>query len=274
MDRVRPALVAFEPTGGYERALQDALRQRSIPFIRVHPNDIVAYRKSRAIKAKTDRLDAKLIAAFTAEELTRRGVGPTIIGDETLRELASRRRQLVEMLQAERCRLAMVRSEILKENVATIIATLEKSLDLVEADLAKCIAANADTKERSGLLQSVRGVGPIVSAILIAELPELGLLSGKQIAALVGLAPQTRESGKYKGKGRVAFGRPNVRRALFMAARAAIRHPSPMKDFYDRLVTENRRPGKVALTALMRKMLVTLNAVTRDRQPWKLAETA
>jgi transposase len=272
LDRLRPALVAFEPTGGYERVLQDSLRERSIPFIRVHPNDLVAYRKSRAIKAKTDRLDAKLIAAFTVDELMRRGVGPTIIGDETLRELASRRRQLVETLQAERCRFAMAHSEAVRASLTAVVDTLEKSLNQVEAELAKCIAANADTKERSGLLQSLRGVGPIVATTLIAELPELGLLSGKQIAALVGLAPQTRESGKYKGRERVAYGRTNVRRALFMAARAAIRHPSPMREFYDRLVTENRRPGKVALTALMRKMLVTLNAIARDRQPWKLAE--
>jgi transposase len=268
LDRVAPGMAAYEPTGGYERVLQDALKHRGITFIRVHPNEVVAYRKSRAIKAKTDVIDARLIAAFAADELIRRGASQTILGDEAMKELAARRSQLVATLQAERCRLATVCTEAVKNSLNAAIRALQSCLDEVEAALTLSIAENPEMQSRSMLMQSLRGIGPIVSTTLIAELPELGLLSGKQIASLVGLAPQTRQSGKNKGKERVAHGRPNVRRVLFMAARAAIRHPSPLKTFYDRLVIENKRPGKVALTALMRKMLITLNAIVREGKPW------
>jgi transposase len=118
-------------------------------------------------------------------------------------------------------------------------------------------------------LQTIFGIGPVAAITLIADLPELGLLSAKQIAALVGLAPHTKRSGKTRYRETTGHGRPGVRRVLFNAARAAVRHPSLFKDFYDRLVTDNRRPGKVALTAVMRKILITANAVARDRQPWR-----
>lgn len=142
LDRARPALVAFEPTGGYERVLREALRERGIVFVRVHPNDLIAFRKSRAIKAKTDRIDARLIAAFAAEELTRRGVRPAVPGDETLRELAARRRQIVAALQAERCRLELARAASVRESLTLIIDTLRRSRDALEAELAAHIAAD------------------------------------------------------------------------------------------------------------------------------------
>ncbi|WP_156520869.1 IS110 family transposase [Magnetospirillum moscoviense] len=230
------------------------------------------FRKVRGIKAKTDKIDARLIAEFTAAELVRRGVRPAILGDDALREMEGRRWQLVELLQAERCRLAMTRSAAVRATVQAVIDVLTANLDAIELQLHAHIKATPELAQRARMLQSLHGVGPITAMVLIAELPELGLLTNKQIAALVGLAPQTRQSGKTKGRDRTGHGRPNIRRALFNAARAAIRHPSPLKDFYDRLVQENRRPGKVALTALMRKMLVTLNAIVRDGQPWKLAK--
>ena len=118
-------------------------------------------------------------------------------------------------------------------------------------------------------MQTIFGIGPVAAITLIADLPELGLLSAKQIAALVGLAPHTKRSGKTRYRETTGHGRPGVRRVLFNAARAAVRHPSLFKDFYDRLVTDNRRPGKVALTAVMRKILITANAVARDREPWR-----
>jgi transposase len=268
---VRPAFVAFEPTGGYERTLREVLCERHIPFVRIHPNDVIAFRKSRAIKAKTDRLDAMLIAAFAAEELTRRGLRPSIVGDENLRELASRRRQLVDALQAERCRLALARSEAVQASLGAVIETLAKTLAAIETELEAELAADPQAACLAGLLRSLKGVGPITAMTLIADLPELGHLSGKEIASLVGLAPHTRQSGKSTNSARTFFGRSGVRRVLFNAARAAIRHSSPMKTFYQRLVTTNRRPGKVALVAVMRKMLVTLNAIARDRQPWKFS---
>lgn len=269
LDRVDPGLVACEPTGGYERALVAALRERAIPFIRVHPNALIAFRQSRAIKAKTDRIDARLIRDFVAEGLRRRGLHPHIFGDERLRGLVARRRQLIGMLHAERCRLAMAAEPSLRHSIEPVIAALGPALAAIEQEIMTAIAADPQKAELSRLLQTIFGVGRVVAAILIAELPELGLLSGKQIAALVGLAPNTKRSGKIRYREPVGHGRPGALGALFNAARAAIRHPSPFKQFYDRLVQQNRRPGKVALVAVMRKTLVTANAVARDRQPWR-----
>ncbi len=271
LDRVRPALVACEPTGGYERVLLTGLKERAIPFVRVHPNQLVAFRKSQGLRAKTDRIDARLILAFVCHRLAQRGLRPAILGNPALAALAARRRQLADSLHAERCRLAMAGLEVLRDSHHAVIATLSHSLDLIDRELAATIAADPQTARLAALLQTIFGIGPAVATALIADLPELGLLSAKQIAALVGLAPHTNRSGKAQYREPTGHGRPGVRRALFNAARAAIRHPSPFRDFYQRLVNQNQRPGKVALTAVMRKILVCANAVARDQQPWKLA---
>ena len=269
LDRVVLQLAAFEPTGGHERILSAALRERGIAFVRVHPNDVIAFRQSRGVKAKSDPIDARLIHAFATQELSRRGWRGSVIGDEQLRALAARRRQLVDALQAERCRLALAALAAVRDSLERVIAALAASLEVLEAELAAAIAGNPDTAALAQLLQTIHGVGPVTAGTLIAELPELGLLTGKQIAALLGLAPHTRRSGKMRYRETTGHGRAGVRQVLFNAARAAIRHPSPFQDFYHRLVTRNRRPGKVALTAVMRKLLVTANAVARDRQPWR-----
>lgn len=268
LDRLRPAVVAFEPTGGHERALARALRERGILFIRVHPNEVIAFRRSRGIRAKTDAIDAGLIRAFLEDKLARRQLRASLLGDERLRELAARRRQLVESLQAERCRLELAAVPAVRGSLEAVIAVLRQSLDTLEAELGAAIAAEPRTAKLAGLLQTIFGIGPVVAAALLSDLPELGLLSGKQIAALVGLAPQTRRSGKSRYREPIGHGRPAVRRALFNAGRVAIRHPSPWRDFYGRLVGQNHRPGKVALVAVMRKILVAANAVARDGQPW------
>jgi transposase len=263
------SLVAFEPTGGYERDLRAALQEHGIVFVRIHPNQLVAFRKSRRIKAKTDRIDARLIAQFAAEELVRRGLPIAIAGDETLRELAARRRQLVDTLQAEKCRLALARGAAVQASLTGLIATLQASLEAIEAALLSHIAQRPDLAQQSALLQTLKGIGPVSAMTLIAELPELGRLSGKQIAALIGLAPQTHESGKSSRRAATGKGRGDVRRVLFNAARCAIRHNPIMRAFYQRLVQQNKRAGKVALVAVMRKMLVTLNAIAREQRPWK-----
>jgi len=271
LERGRPGLVAFEPTGGYERAVQRCLRKHGVLFVRVHPNDVIAYRRSRGIKAKTDPIDARLIAEFAAEELIRRGVKPAIASDDTLRELAARRRQIGNALHGERCRLAIAGNKVVRKSISRQIASLSQDLKAIEAEIRTHLKSDEKTCELMTLLQTLRGVGPVVAMTLLADLPEIGHLSAKQIAALTGLAPLTRKSGKTQQRDRIGFGRPSVRSALFNAARAAIRHPSPFKSFFDRLVIENRRPGKVALVAVMRKILVTANAIARDRQPWRFA---
>lgn len=269
LDRVAPGLVAFEPTGGHERVLIAALRERGIAFLRIHPNNVVAFRKSRGIKAKSDAIDARLIRDFAADELLRRGRCDSIIGNDALRALAARRRQLVAALHAEQCRLALAAVPAVRASLECVIAVLRASLDALEAELAVAIGDDPAAAARSRLLQTIHGIGPVTATTLVADLPELGLLTGKQIAALVGLAPHTRRSGKMRWREPTGQGRSGVRQALFNAARAAIRHPSPFHDFYHRLVRQNRRPGKVALTAVMRKLLIVANAVARDRQPWR-----
>lgn len=271
LERVQPGLVAFEPTGGYERLLQRALRERGVLYVRVHPNEVIAYRKSRGIKAKTDRIDARLIASFAAEELVRRGLKPAIAGDDILRELAARRRQINSAMHAERCRLAIASNTAVRKSIARQIASLTRDRKEIEREIAVHLKSDDAAGELMALLQSVRGIGPVVAITLLADLPEIGHLSGKEIAALAGLAPQTHQSGKSQSRERIGHGRPSVRSALFNAARAAIRHPSPFKAFFDRLVVERQKPGKVALVAVMRKILITANAVARDRQPWHLA---
>ena len=211
LDRVGPGLVAFEPTGGYERSLIAAAAERGLPFVRVHPNDIVAFRKSRGIKAKTDRIDARLILAFVVDVLSRRGWRPLIRGDAALGALAARRRQLVAALHAERCRLALAAVGAVRTSLEAVIAVLHDSLEAVETELAAAIAANPDSAELSALLQTIFGIGPVVAGTLIADLPELGLLCGKQIAALVGL--HTKESGKTRYRETTGHGRAGVRRA-------------------------------------------------------------
>ena len=270
--RIKPGLVAFEPTGGYERALQRCLRSGEILFVRVHSNAVIAYRKSRGIKAKTDKIDAQLIAAFAAEILSRQGLKPSIEGDEALRELVARRRQINSTIEAEKCRLAIADIKAVRKSIRLVIAYLSRSLKAIEAEIRLHLKANDDASQLDRLLQTVMGVGPIVSMTFLADLPELGHLSGKQIAALVGLAPLTWQSGKSAGRDRTGHGRPAVRSVLFNAARSVIQRPSPFKTFYDRLVIEHHKPGKVALVAVMRKILVTANAVARDRQPWRLAD--
>jgi transposase len=263
------SLVAFEPTGGYERELQRSLVAHGIVFNRIHPNALVAFRKSRRIKAKTDRIDARLIALFAAEELLQRGLPLAITGDDTLRELAARRRQLVDTLQAEKCRLALARSAAVRASLTGLIAGLQASLEAIEAALLDHIVQQPDLAQQLALLQTLKGIGPVSAMTLIAELPELGRLSGKQIAALIGLAPQTHESGRSSRRAATGKGRSDIRRVLFNAARCAIRHNPVMRAFYQRLVEQNKRAGKIALVAVMRKMLVTLNAIARDQQPWK-----
>jgi transposase len=264
LKRVKPNLVALEPTGGYENTLCATLRQHAIRYVKLHPNAVIAFRKSRGIKAKTDRIDARLIADYAAETLARGALNQPFIPDETLRALIARRRQLADSLKAERCRLEHAEDKSVKRSLTSLIKACIKSFDAIEAAIAQHIASNPDSHALAKQLQTIRGIGPVTAATLLADLPELGYLNGKQIAALVGLAPQTRESGKTRYRATTGHGRPQVRQALFNAARAAIRHPSDLKDFFDRLTTQNNRPGKVALCAVMRKLVVIANAVARD----------
>jgi transposase len=272
LDHSRVGLVCFEPTGGYERVLRRCLSRAKLPHARVHPNEVVAFRRARGIKAKTDRMDATLLADFCALELAGRGLAGATEGDDVLRALSTRRRQLVDLRHGERCRQASADGARARDAVQPMIDALDRGVIGIEAEIATHITNDPRLSVLAGNLRSLIGVGPVTVHTLLGELPELGRLTGKQIAALVGLAPRQNDSGKRRGHAGIGFGRPGVRRVLFNAARAAKQHNPAMREVYRRLTTENKRPGPVALTAIMRRMLVILNAIARDNQPWKGAE--
>lgn len=275
LERLRPervALAAFEPTGGYERILRSVLCSAGVAFVRVHPNELVAFRKAKGIKAKTDKIDAHLLAAFTRDELAKRGLGPVVQADETLRELIVRRRQLKLLMHAERCRSGIASTPAVTTSLVAVLESLAAALAVIEHEIERHIASSKPLAAAAMNLRTLKGVGPVVAATLLGELPELGRLTGKEIAALVGLAPRTRESGRTRHRASTGHGRPGVRAVLFNAARSAIVHNQQMRAFYQRLVGERQRPGKVALVAVMRKMLVTLNAMARDTKPWRYVQ--
>jgi transposase len=262
--RFQPRLVAMEPTGGYERHLCRALGEAGVRWVKLHPNAILAFRQARRVKAKTDAIDAALIAEFLSDALARADLPRSFRVDEKLKALSARRDQLKQMRQAETNRSALIDDTVVKTSVDLVLAALAKSLKAIEDEIGRHIASDKRLDRLSKVLCEVRGVGPVVAAVLMADLQELGCLNAKQIASLVGLAPRTCESGKTKRRATTGHGRPRVRDVLFNAARAAIRHPCELRDFYDRLIEKNGRPKAVAFTAVMRKILIIANAVARD----------
>ena len=232
--------------------------------MKFHPNAILAFRKARGQRAKTDRIDAMLIAHYLADAARRADLPVTFRPDARLKALAARRRQLVDARQAERCRADLANDPIICESLTAVIGALTQSVDAIEEAIERHIASDGELDRLAKALRGVRGVGPLVAATLVADLPELGRLTGKQIAALVGLAPQTHESGKKSPAGQ---NRPwKTARAQRAVQRRQSRCPPSLAhaDFYRRLVETNHRPGKVALTAVMRKIIVIANAVARD----------
>ncbi|GLK77299.1 hypothetical protein GCM10008171_25530 [Methylopila jiangsuensis] len=195
--------------------------EAGVPFARVHPNEVAAFRARRGVKAKTDRIDARLIADFAALELDGRGLKPLVEGDGVLRELVARRRQLVDALHAERCRAALAESRPVRDSLAAVMAALEAALAGLETEIAARIAADPDLAAMARRLASLKGVGPVTIMTLIGALPELGRLTGKEIASLVGLAPRTRDSG------RTGAGPPQATAARTCAACCSTPHAAP-----------------------------------------------
>lgn len=264
-----PTLIVFEATGGYEVPLAATLASAELPVAIVNPRQIRHYGRAIGQLAKTDRLDARLIARF-AEDV-RPAARP--VPDEQARaltELMARRRQLVEMLVAEQNRRRLVRDRRVQRQLDGHIAWLEEALRRLDHDLTTLVRATPAWREADDLLRSVPGIGPVTACTLIAELPELGRLDRRRIAALVGLAPFARDSGAFQGIRMITGGRPHIRKVLYMATLSAIKCNPTIRSFHYRLVAAGR-PGKVAVTAAMRKLLTILNATLRDRRPWQLA---
>ena len=264
-----PYLVALEATGGFETVVAAALGAAELPVAVVNPAQIRSFARALGKRAKTDPIDAAVIAHFA--EAT--AVEPRPLPDEASRlfaDLVARRRQIIAMIGAERQREKRAQARSLKKSIARLIKALEKELTSVDSDIDDAMRASPAWREKEDLLASVPGVGPVIARTLIAELPELGRLDRKSIASLAGLAPWTRQSGQWRGKSFIGGGRAAVRSALFLGAMVAVRHNPILKTFFERLVAVGK-PKMVALIASARKLLTILNAILRDQKPWKNA---
>lgn len=263
---LHPTLIVCEATGGYEQLAVTALVAAGLPIVVANPRQVRDFAKGTGQLAKTDALDAGILALF-AERVH---PTPRALPDEAARlldALLTRRRQLLEMLTAEKNRLGIA-PRPLHRAIRQHVRWLERELDDVTGQLAALIEASPVWQVKHNLLQSVPGIGPIVSAVLLGELPELGTLTHKQIAALVGVAPLARDSGRWRGKRFVWGGRAPVRTALFLAALCARRWNPAVRPFYERLIAAGK-PKKVALIACARKLLTIANAMMRDGAYWR-----
>jgi transposase len=266
---LEPVLVAMEATGGFETIVAAGLAAAGLPLAVINPRQIRAFAQAVGKRAKTDPLDAQVIARFAQAVRPE----PRAVADEqaqTLGELVARRRQLVEMMVAERNRRrSLTRSRLIK-GVDRVLAALQQELTTLESDIDETIRRSPVWRETEELMTSVPGVGQKTAHSLIAELPELGRLDHKRIAALAGLAPYNRDSGRFRGQRCISGGRGPVRTALYMAATVAARHNPVLKIFAERLRTAGKRPKQV-LIAVARKLLLILNAILRERRPWQPA---
>jgi len=260
-----PELVVLEATGGFEVALAADLGVAKIPTAVVNPRQIRDFAKSVGMLAKTDILDARIIARFAATVQPTPHPMPDVEAQE-LGAITSRRRQIVSMITAEKNRLGTA-SKTVKPRIRAHINWLEKELDDVNRNLRQKVKDSPIWREKDELMQSVPGVGPNLSITILAELPELGTLNRKQIAALVGVAPLNRDSGKLRGKRTIWGGRATVRTALYMAALSAKRYNPVIRRFYEHLLAAGKAK-KVALTACMHKLLTILNAMLRYHTSW------
>ena len=263
-----PALVVLEATGGFEVAVAGALAAARLPLVVVNPRQIRDFARATGRLAKTDRLDAAAIARFAAVRPAPRPL-PSAAA-HALGELVARRRQLVAMITSEGQRRRQTRDPRLQRRLEAHVTWLQKELSALDADLDDAIRGTPAWRVAEDLLASVPGIGKTSARTLIAELPELGRLDRRKIAALVGVAPINRDSGSFRGRRMVMGGRASVRTALYMPTLTAIRRNPALGVFYQRL-TGRGRPAKVAITACMRKLLTILNAILRDRTPWQPA---
>lgn len=267
---IGPQIIVVEATGGYEVAVVSACASAGLPIAVVNPRQVRAFAQAIGRPAKTDAIDATLLALFGAR------VQPPVrtLPDADTRALAAlvaRRRQLLEMLGAEQRRLAQAPpTGPVTRNLRTHIRWLERQVGEVDEEIGGAVQRSPVWRVQEDLLRSVPGIGPIVARTLLAELPELGQLDRRAIAALVGVAPFNRDSGRWQGKRSIYGGRATTRSALYMAALVGARHNPVLKVFYQRLRAAGK-PGKVALVACMRKLLTILNVMIRDRQPWNAA---
>jgi transposase len=263
-----PDAIAVEATGGFETVVAAGLGSAGLPVVVVNPAQVRAFARALGKRAKTDPIDAAVIAGFLAA--TRPEVRS--LPDEDTRRLAdlvARRRQIVEMMTAERQREKRASAKA-RKSIARLLRALEKELSVLDHDIDDAVRGSPVWREKEDLLKSVPGIGDVTARTMLAELPELGRLDRRRIAALAGLAPWTRQSGQWCGKSFIGGGRSSVRSSLFVAAMVAARHNPMLKLFHQRLIGAGK-PKKVAIVAVARKLLTILNAIIRDSRPWQSA---
>lgn len=261
--------VAFEATGGYERGLRQAMLEAGFSVRRLNPLRVRLYARSLGRNAKNDRIDARTIARYAeAADITPETLEPA---RERLAELVTQRRRLIAERVAVDQQASLLQNPLLRAHNRDRSALIQRQLGELDRLIIEAIAQAPELAAKIKLLKTLKGIKDITASALVALLPELGRISRRAIAALAGLAPFDRDSGTHKGTRTIAGGRAPVRTALYMAARAAARSKSPLGDYYKHLIANGKKP-KTATVALMRKMLVTLNAILRESQPWKHAK--
>ncbi|UGA42392.1 IS110 family transposase [Bradyrhizobium quebecense] len=269
LQAISPVLIAVEATGGFETIVAAALAGAQLPLVVVNPAQIRHFAQAVGQRAKTDPIDAAVIARFVEAVKPE----PRAMPDQEARllaELVSRRRQIIEMIVAERQREKRAENVRVRKSLARHIKVLEKELPEIDNDIDTLVRGSPVWRAKEELLVSFPGVSNTLARTFLAEVPELGTLNRRQIASLAGLAPFTRQSGRWKGKSMIGGGRAKLRAGLYMAALSASRYHPQLKVFYRRLVTAGK-PKMVALIAVARKVLTTLNAMLRDQKPWQPA---
>jgi transposase len=269
LQNLAPRLVVMEATGGYETIVASAVAAAHLPLAVVNPRQIRDFARATGKLAKTDAIDAAAIAHFA--EAVRPPIRPIADAEaQALGELVARRRQVIQMIVAERNRRRRATQGRILRAIERHLELLQSELSELEEDIDGAIRKSPAWQADAELLVSVPGIGPATLRTLSADLPELGRLDRRKIAALVGVAPFTRQSGRWHGKSFIAGGRASVRAALFLATMAAVRHNPTIRAFRQRLLA-NGKPKMVAMVACMRKLLTILNAILRDQKPWQLA---
>ena len=260
-----PVHIICEASGGYEQSVVRALQEAKLPVCVVDPARVRHFVRATGQRAKTDRIDAAMLARY-GEQMQPRPTAPPSAAQAQMRELVRRRAQLLEVLQLSRQHAQHLTLRALRRQSAVLVRQVRRQIVAVEKEIQKVVADEASLAQRSQQLQSVRGVGPATAAVLLAEMPELGTLNRGQAAALAGVAPFARESGKWRGRRWVGGGRAPVRKALYMAALVGSRANVVLRARYQHLIASGK-PAKVALVALMRHLIIHLNALLKNHQP-------